>query len=125
MSLANIYNLNVTGSINGHTKYIENFSYLYNKLNKNPQLFLSEKNTKYYSFKELLTWVKLNIPKDIKHVCVMKNSVLNNIQLHIYYLDKDKKPLLDENIPSILINTNSLDEKLIQSFGGKNMLILG
>jgi len=86
----------------------------------------SEKNTKEYSFKELLEWAKSNIPQGIKKVCVYKMQNENNrIQLHMVYLDSEDKPLLTGDYPHQLINTLSLDSELNEKFGDKNMIVLG
>lgn len=86
----------------------------------------SEKNTKEYSFNELLSWAKDNIPSNVKKVCVFKESALDKyIKLHICYLDEDDNPVLNGDFPHQVVNALTLDEDLTEKFGNKNMLVLG
>ena len=87
----------------------------------------SEKNTKNYSFTELLDWVKLNLPEHIKKACIYKtiDESKKHIQLHICFLDGNDEPLLDGDFPHQIVKTISLDKKLQDGFGNKDILILG
>jgi len=86
----------------------------------------SEQNTKQYSFKELLIWVKSNIPLNIKKACVYKIVKENNrIQLHIVYLNENDEAVVNGDFPHKVVNTLSLDSELNEKFGNKNMIVLG
>jgi len=85
----------------------------------------SEINVDEYSFNELLSWVKENIPSNIKRACVYKDTLGTLIQLHICYFNENDEPILNGDFPHLVVNTLSLDNVLSEKFGDKDMLVLG
>jgi hypothetical protein len=86
-----------------------------------------EKSTKKYSFEDSLSWVKSNMPQNIKSAVIYKEEDRTEegiIKLHICFLDDEQNPLLNGEYPHLSVFTSEIDNELRNSFGDKSLIIL-
>lgn len=85
-----------------------------------------EENVAKISFKELIAWVQDNIKQD-KHggvVILKEKGKQRALSLKVMLLDKAEKPLSNLGDPYLVVETDAMDEDLINNFGDKDMVIL-
>lgn len=88
-----------------------------------------EKNTEEYNLEDAVKWFKYNMSalhNPGSKGCILKSEDDKNeiIELHHCFLNKNNKPLINNNSPHLLVKTLSLDPDLLNQFGDKNMILL-
>jgi hypothetical protein len=86
-----------------------------------------EKNTKFYTAKEMIKWFKENYKQNYEPCVYMLKAEIDGdaiYKLHHVFIDNDKEPCLDGSVPYRKVIARQIDDEIVRMFGDKDMIIL-